>query len=64
MNLYRDALSFVANNSLNMPDPETSPGKFIAWAEDICQLLAYIYERNYDDVTKNLKELVIDDYES
>ena len=32
------------------------PTEFIKWADDMCQLLAYIYSQDYDDVTEDLVE--------
>lgn len=55
MKSYYQALD-TATVLVNMPNPETYPSKFIEWSEDICELLAEIYERDYDDVTVDLQE--------
>lgn len=52
---YYSALQ-AATELVNMPDPESSPAKFIKWSEDICQLISYIYEVDYDQVTIDLQE--------
>ncbi len=48
-----------ATESGNMPDPMTRPGLFIPWAEYICQLIADIYDRDYDQVTEDLQEKLV-----
>ena len=40
----------------NMPDPVAYPGKYIQWAEDICQLLSDIYAVRYEQVTQDMSE--------
>jgi hypothetical protein len=58
MKSYFNALHSAVDGSINMPDPDSSPASFIKWAEDICQLLASIYERDYDQVTGDLMDYV------
>lgn len=58
MRSYRNALNCVVEDSLNMPDHEVNPASFIKWAEDICQLLANIYERSFEQVTEDLMDIV------
>lgn len=55
MKSYYNALN-AATELCNMPDPETAPGKFITWAEDICELIASIYERDYEQVCEDFQE--------
>lgn len=55
MKTYHQALN--ASVSLcNMPDPNTHPGKFLLWAEYICELLAEIYDRSYEQVTEDMQD--------
>lgn len=53
---YRSAISWAVHESLNMPNPELEPGKFILWSEDICGLIAAIYEKDFEDVVVDLQE--------
>lgn len=54
---YWRALNYIVEGGLvNMPDPQSKPAKFIEWSEDICGLLAYIYEKDFDTVTTDLQE--------
>lgn len=58
MKSYYSALK-SATELCNMPDPESSAKaatEFIKWSEDICELLANIYERDYDSVVLDLQE--------
>lgn len=55
MKSYRKALN-AAVSLCNMPDPNLYPAKFMRWAEDICELLAEIYDRDYDQVTEDMQE--------
>lgn len=55
MKSYYQALDAVTV-LVNMPNPEIYPGKFIEWSEDICELLADIYNKDYDDVVVDLQE--------
>jgi hypothetical protein len=55
MKSYRQAIS-AATELVNMPNPEFAPGLFIKWAEDICDLIATIYERDYEQVCEDLKD--------
>ena len=32
--------------------------EFIKWAEDICELITYIYSKDYDEVTEDLVKKV------
>lgn len=52
---YYQALA-TATALINMPNPEAHPGKFIEWSEDICELIADIYNKDYDDVVVDLQE--------
>jgi hypothetical protein len=52
---YYNALQ-EATELVNMPDPESSPARFIQWSEDICQLISSIYGIDYDQVTEDLQE--------
>lgn len=56
MKSYRSALSWAVHNSLNMPDPERNPTKFIEWSEDICGVIAEIYDKDFDTVVEDLQE--------
>lgn len=56
MKSYREALSWAVNESMNMPNPDAHPGKFIEWAEDICGIIGAIYDRDFDDVADDLRE--------
>jgi len=55
MKSYYQALD-AAIISINMPNPEVYPGKFIEWSEDICALIAEIYNKDYDNVVIDLQE--------
>lgn len=55
MKSYYQAIQ-TASELGNMPDALSSPAKFIIWAEDICELIADIYSRSYDEVTQDLSE--------
>jgi hypothetical protein len=55
MKSYREALN-ISVNLCNMPSPNTHPAKFLLWAEDICELLAEIYNRSYEQVTEDMQE--------
>ena len=55
MKSYYQAIS-QACQSGNMPFPDQYPGKFITWCEDICELISYIYDRDYDQVIKDIQE--------
>lgn len=44
----------------NMPDPHSKPGAYIIWAEDICQLISDIYQRDYDEVCNDLRDELVD----
>jgi hypothetical protein len=54
MKSYRSAISWAVHDSMNMPDPERYPTKFIEWGEDICGLIAEIYECAFEDVVEDL----------
>lgn len=53
---YNNAVQAAAHETLNMPDYEVNPTKFIEWAEDICILLSKIYHVEYDQVCQDLQE--------
>lgn len=55
MKNYTQALD-AALISVNMPNPNTYPSKFIEWSEDNCGLLAEIYNKDYNDVVVDLQE--------
>lgn len=59
MKSYRRALE-TATELCNMPDPQYKPALFITWAEDICELLGSIYEVDYDQVSNDLRDKLID----
>jgi hypothetical protein len=42
-----------------------NPTKFIRWADDISQVIAFAYDRDYDEVTTDLVEKVkeVQDFE-
>jgi hypothetical protein len=56
MKSYSEALS-ITRYLQNTPNPDTYPGQFIIWAEDICELLSHIYGVEYDTVVENLQEV-------
>lgn len=47
---YFDALKHAAEMSPDLGKPTA----FINWAEDIAQLLAYVYAMDYEEVTQDL----------
>ncbi len=51
---YYEALEYAVNLA---PDISAAT-KFIEWAEDICQLLAFIYSKDYGTVTEELFDAV------
>lgn len=51
MKSYHSVIDYLAELA---PDIELNPRKFISWAEDICDLLSNIYNKEYDDVTFDL----------
>ena len=55
MKSYYQALD-AATVLVNMPNPQTYPGKYIQWAEDICELIGSIYDRSFDQVSEDLSE--------
>ena len=57
MKSYHSALR-AASELCNMPDPESSPSKFIAWAEDICELIGNIYDVDYERVCEDFQEKI------
>lgn len=60
MKSYWQALQ-AATELCNMPEPNSKPAKFIEWAEDICELISSIYEHDYDQVSEDLREKLIED---
>jgi Ni,Fe-hydrogenase III large subunit len=56
MKNYNSAISWAIHDSLNMPDHETNASKFIVWAEDICGIIAHIYEVDYEKVVEDFQE--------
>ena len=58
MKTYNEALQTAVDATVNMPNPETHPAKFIEWAEDICILISEIYAVDYEQVTEDLKEYI------
>lgn len=58
MRSYREAINWAANNSLNMPNPDKFPGKFIEWSEDICGIIAEIYGKDFNNVVEDLQEVL------
>lgn len=55
MKSYYKALD-AATLLVNMPNPQAYPSKFIEWSEDICELIAEIYNKDYGDVVEDLQE--------
>ena len=55
---YHQAVRWLAEDSLNMPEPSTKPGEFIRWMEDCCGLVAYIYGRDFEEVQEDLYGLI------
>ena len=51
---YQSAL----NHASELAPTLDKPGEFIRWAEDICQLLSYIYGQSYETVTEDLYDNV------
>jgi hypothetical protein len=60
MKSYYQALT-AASELCNMPEPMANPAKFIVWAEDICELISSIYERDYDQVSDDFREKLVED---
>ena len=56
MRTYKNAISWAVHDSMNMPDPKKYPTKFIEWAEDICGVIAEIYEKDFETVVEDLQE--------
>ena len=52
---YLDAIDFIANEA---PDVELGASEIIRWAEPICELLTFIYDKDYDEVTEDLYEAI------
>ncbi len=52
---YIDAIDFIANEA---PDVKLGAGEVIRWAEPICELLTFIYDKDYDEVTEDLHEAI------
>lgn len=55
---YNAAIKTVVEATVNMPEPTRNPTKFIEWAEDICIVIAEIYEVEYEQVCEDLQELL------
>lgn len=51
---YYSAIEFAAALAPTLD----KPGAFIAWAEDICEILKFVYQKDYDEVTDDLTEAV------
>ena len=58
MKTYNEALQTAVDATVNMPNPQVYPAKFIEWAEDLCILISEIYGVEYDQVTEDLKEYI------
>jgi hypothetical protein len=52
---YIDAIDFIANEA---PDVQLSATQVVSWAEPICELLTFIYDKDYDEVTEDLYEAI------
>lgn len=65
MKSYHNAISAAINSTVNMPNAEAYPAKFIVWAEDICILISEIYEKDYEQVCEDLQDALglLDDNE-
>ena len=59
---YYAAVSFAAESA---PSIERHPGEYIRWAEGVAELLTFIYNIDYDEVTTDItdKAKEIQDYE-
>lgn len=49
---YYAAINFASELAPGLEKPT----EFIKWAEDIAELLAFVYFKDYDDVTEDLVE--------
>ena len=52
---YQRVVNFLAEQA---PSVEDKPGEVIRWAEPMCDLLVFIYNKDYDEVTEDLYEAV------
>ena len=55
MKSYQSAIQ-TATELCNMPNPEKYPGDFIEWSEDICELIADIYDKDFETVVEDLQD--------
>lgn len=54
MKSYTSTIHYIAELAPSLD----YPGKFIAWAEDICALISHIYELDYEEVTEHIYDAV------
>lgn len=52
---YQQVINFLAEQA---PDADLYPGKVIQWAEPFCELLFFMFDKDYDDVTEDLYEAI------
>jgi hypothetical protein len=52
---YQQVINFLAEQA---PDADFYPGKVIQWAEPLSELLVFMFDKDYDDVTEDLYEAV------
>ena len=52
---YIDAIDFIASEA---PDVKLGATEVIRWAEPICELLTFIYDKDYDEVTEDLYKAI------
>lgn len=51
---YKSAIEFCTTLAPSL----NNPSNFISWAEDICAVLVFVYDEDYDKVTEDLYEAV------
>ncbi len=61
MKPYFNTINWIAEYAPSLE----SPTKFIEWAEEVSNIISFIYEKTYDTVTDDLTEAAkeIQDYE-
>jgi hypothetical protein len=53
---YQATINYLGENAPTLD----KPGAFIKWAEDIAELLSFIYSVPYDDITTDLTDAAKD----